>query len=592
MGLEGEAAEGYSRRIGELNDCIVQATRQHKLCMASLAAIAIVGCGVLVASLQTRAFPAWAALAVVPLAVYAGGQAGRMQSRARKLFRLRGYYETGLARLNRDWSRLDGGDDHIDPEHSYATDLDLFGRGSLFALLCSARTQAGRSTLARWMKHPASLEEISRRRAAVLELRERRDLCERLAMAGDTGFANCRLETFEEWLNDPPALFPWWAAAAGFLLAASTVVLAVLHWLWGVSVLPLLASLSLQTIVAGALSRKVRTILQAVRLPSIELPLVCELLEILERERFSSEMLSALAQQPSADLQHLGRLFRLLEQRDNPMFTLPSNILLWGTQFAIAIERWRVRNGARMRDWLAAVGEFEALISLATYSYEHPRDVFPEFADGRPLFDAKGLGHPALDERVCVRNDIGIGVGLPFLIVSGSNMSGKSTFLRAVGLNAVLARMGAPVRCWRLRLSMLEVGAAIRVEDSLVNGRSRFMAEMERLRSMIATAGCSPLLFLIDEIMIGTNSHDRRIAAEWVMRALIRRGAIGLVTTHDLALTEIASCDGLGGDNVHFADTGGSGALEFDYRLRPGLIRTSNALNLVRLLGIDVSAAG
>ncbi len=592
MGPEPAVAEGYTTRIREVDGCIVQARRQHRVCMASLAAIAVIGCGVFVAALQTRAFPAWTALAVIPFAVYAGRQAGRIQSRERKLFRLRGYYETGLARLNRDWSRLDGGEDHIDSEHPYATDLDLFGRGSLFALLCSARTQAGRSTLARWMRQPASIEEISLRRAAILELRDRRDLRERLAMAGDTGFANCRMETFEEWLNEPPARFPWWAAPAAFLLAASTVALALLYWLWGAPVLPLLASLSLQAAVSGALLRRVRAILQSVRLPSIELPLVCELLAILERERFTSERLAALAQQPSADLERLGRLFRLLEQRDNPMFTLPSNILLWGTQFAIAIERWRVRNGARMRGWLAAVGEFEALMSLATYSYEHPRDVFPDFTHGGPLFEAEGLGHPVLDEAICVRNDVRIGEGLQFLIVSGSNMSGKSTFLRAVGLNAVLARMGAPVRCSRLRLSVLEVAAAIRVEDSLVNGRSRFMAEMERLRHMIDAAGRSPLLFLIDEIMIGTNSHDRRIAAEWVMRALIRRGAIGLVTTHDLALTEIASHDGLGGDNVHFADSGESGVLEFDYRLRPGLLKTSNALNLVRLLGIDASVAG
>lgn len=579
--------EEYAGRIGELDDSILHAARQHKLCIANLVALAVVGCGLLYASLQTGLFPAWAALAVVPGVAYAGRQALQRQTRVQKLSRLRRYYETGLARLDRDWDRLDGGGDHIDGDHFYSTDLDLFGRGSMFALLCSARTQAGRSTLARWMKEPASLQEILRRRAAILELRGRRDVREMLAMAGATRLADCRLETFDEWLDKPRAQFPPWAAPAAFVLAMSTVALALLYWLAGVSFFPLLAAMSLEVILAGVLSRRVRPILESLRMPSIELPIVCELLRMLESERFSSDMLAGLAQSPSDDLHRFRRLVRLLDQRNNEMFTLPSYALLWGTQFAIAIERWRVRNGARMRGWLAAVGEFEALISLATYSHEHPHDVFPEFTGGWPIFEAEGLGHPLLEEPVCVRNDLCIGDGVRFLIVSGSNMSGKSTFLRAVGLNAVLARMGAPVRCRRLRMSMLEVGAAIRVEDSLVDGRSRFMAEMERLRRMIDAASREPLLFLIDELMIGTNSRDRRIAAEWVLRALATRGAIGLVTTHDLALTEIASCDGLRGVNVHFADSGDSRALEFDYRLRPGLLSSSNALNLVRLLGID-----
>jgi DNA mismatch repair ATPase MutS len=168
-------------------------------------------------------------------------------------------------------------------------------------------------------------------------------------------------------------------------------------------------------------------------------------------------------------------------------------------------------------------------------------------------------------------------------------MSGKSTFLRAIGLNAVLAYMGAPVRCAKLRLSMLEIGAAVRIQDSVVDGRSHFQAEIERLRRIIDAAGQRPLLFLADEIMGGTNSHDRRIATEWVIRAPILRGAIGAISTQDLALTEIAT-NGLPGSNVHFEDSGESGKLEFDYKLRPGILTHSNALNIARMLGIDTAA--
>jgi DNA mismatch repair ATPase MutS len=170
------------------------------------------------------------------------------------------------------------------------------------------------------------------------------------------------------------------------------------------------------------------------------------------------------------------RLIRLVEQRKNEWFAYPSFCLLWGTQFAMAIERWRRLHGAQMLEWIAALGEIEALISLSTYSYEHPGDTFPELVERGPVFDAEGLGHPLLEESTCVRNDLQLGDTVQFLIVSGSNMSGKSTFLRAIGLNAVLAYMGAPVRCTKLRLSSLTIGAAVRMQDSVVDGRSHFLA--------------------------------------------------------------------------------------------------------------------
>jgi len=200
------------------------------------------------------------------------------------------------------------------------------------------------------------------------------------------------------------------------------------------------------------------------------------------------------------------------------------------------------------------------------------------------------MGHPLIDEDACVRNDLRLGGDVRFLIVSGSNMSGKSTFLRAIGLNSVLAWMGAPVRCTKLKLSALAIGAAVRVQDSLVDGRSHFLAELQRLRRMIDAASETPLLYLADEIMSGTNSHDRRIATEWVVRALVLREAIGVITTHDLALTEIAS-GGLPGANVYFEDSGESGNLNFDYKLREGLLTHSNALNIAHILGLDAAAS-
>jgi DNA mismatch repair ATPase MutS len=264
-------------------------------------------------------------------------------------------------------------------------------------------------------------------------------------------------------------------------------------------------------------------------------------------------------------------------------------LVLWSLQFAFAIEAWREQSGPAVRRWLDAVGEIEALGSLAAYAYEHPGDPFPEFHAGEAWLEGEGLAHPLLPESRAVRNDLKLGGELRVLIISGSNMSGKSTMLRTAGVNAVLAQAGAPVRARRLRLSPLSVGASIRIQDSLHEGTSRFYAEITRLRRILdLTAGAAPVLFLIDEFLHGTNSHDRRIGAEAIIRGLVERGALGMVTTHDLALAHIAETLGPRAANVHFEDHLENGRLSFDYRLRPGVVRKSNALELMRSVGLEV----
>jgi len=228
------------------------------------------------------------------------------------------------------------------------------------------------------------------------------------------------------------------------------------------------------------------------------------------------------------------------------------------------------------------------LSALAGYAYEHPGDPFPELSQDT-CFDGEALGHPLIPEARCVRNDLHLGGALCLLIVSGSNMSGKSTLLRTVGTNAVLALAGAPVRARRLRLSPLAVGASIRIQDSLQGGTSRFYAEITRLRQLMDQAqGPLRLLFLLDEILHGTNSHDRGIGAEAVVRGFVARGAIGLVTTHDLALARVADALAPRACNVHFEDHLDDGKMTFDYRMRPGVVAKSNAVALMRAIGLEV----
>jgi DNA mismatch repair ATPase MutS len=233
--------------------------------------------------------------------------------------------------------------------------------------------------------------------------------------------------------------------------------------------------------------------------------------------------------------------------------------------------------------------EFEALNALASYAYEHPQNQFPELLDGEARFDAKDLRHPLLSRQHSVGNDVALNLETAFYVLSGSNMAGKSTFLRAVGLNAVLASAGAPISASAARFSVFNICASISITDSLVEGKSKFLAEVERLRASIrATEEERPVLFLIDEILSGTNSRDRRVAAEAMITALVAAGAVGVLSTHDLALTEIAGNPALRGVNVHMQSESPDEPLVFDYRLKLGILRKTNALAIVKMLGIRI----
>jgi DNA mismatch repair ATPase MutS len=283
----------------------------------------------------------------------------------------------------------------------------------------------------------------------------------------------------------------------------------------------------------------------------------------------------------------LGRWVGRLDWARNALFAPIAYLLLWRPHVALGIERWRRRHGAAVRRWLEALGEMEALGCLAGYAREHPADPFPALVVG-PAFDAEGLGHPLMSAARCVRNDVRLDAGRRVLVVSGSNMSGKSTLLRSVGLAAVIALAGGPVRARRLSLSPLSVGATLRIRDSLRDGRSRFYAEVLRLRAIQeASRGPRPVLFLLDELLHGTNSRDRRIGGEALVRRLVESGAVGLLTTHDLALADLAETIPAV-EVAHFEDEVRNGRPVFDFRLRPGVVDRSNAIELMRAAGLDV----
>jgi MutS domain V len=560
-------------------------------------ALAIIAAVMAWAAYAAGIFSGWWLLA--PLAVFIAIVVSHEGVAHRQQFAQRGivYYERALARLSGKWAGAGSpGDRFKDPGHVYSDDLDIFGGGSLFELLSTARTAAGEQTLADWLRTPAAPEQVRARQAAVAELRSRVQMREDLALLGEDVQAALHAQAVSRWGSQPPVpLLPgarWLAlfAAAGSIV---TFICFMAHWLgfrpFGIMVLADLA-------VGALLRRPVMRIIAAVDTPAHDLRIFALLLARLEQERFETPLLNSLQSRfetagapASRRIGRLERWMEILDSSDHLVVRMIGIFLLWREQAALAIEAWRRKTGPRIGAWIEAVAELEALASLATFAFERPSATFPELRDQGPMIEADALEHPLLDPRVSIPNDLRLGGNRRLLIVSGSNMSGKSTLLRAAGLNLVLAWAGAPVTAARLLTSPLAVGASIRVLDSLQEGRSRFYAEITRLRQIVSLAsGDRPALFLLDELLSGTNSHDRRIGAEAVVHGLLERGAVGLITTHDLALTGIAeTLDGTA-VNVHFDDHIENGRISFDYKLKPGVVEHSNALELMRAVGLDV----
>jgi len=523
-------------------------------------------------------------------------------------------YRRGIARINDNWAGSGAtGEEFREAEHVYAEDLDLFGNGCLFQLLSTARLPMGEKRLADWLKHGSSREEVQGRQGLVAELREKLDLHRDLAITGQELRARIAPHTLLEWAERPTVLpgIAWRVIAIALSLCAAT---GMAYYVEGGSKWPLLGVLAVEGALLGWLRKKSKEAITKIDCNAEGLQLFARILERFEREEFNSERLNKIARElrqaddgahgvdrsgspqkagptkASDAVQGLARVVYWVDARENVMAKLAELPFLYTLHVAFAAEAWKRRFGAKLRRWLDIAGEMEALVSLGTYAYEHPADCFPEImAQGCALFEGEALGHPMIAETQCVRNSVRLDEATRVLLVSGSNMSGKSTLLRTVGINAVLAMAGAPVRAARLRMTPLAVGTRIRSGDSLQEGRSNFYTEILHIRRVFDLVGQgTPLLFLFDELLDGTNSHDRRIGAEKLLSSLLHAGAIGMVTTHDLALTEIGGAIGDGLKNVHFEDQVAEGKMRFDYRLRDGVVAKSNAIALMRMIGLDV----
>jgi len=552
-------------------------------------------------------FLAWASLRehylspwwlAAPVAAFVGIAAYHSRIlRARELAeRAVAFYERGLARVEDRWAgNGETGDRFDDPHHVYAADLDLFGEGSLFQLLSTARTRMGEDTLAQWLLSPSTVEHIRERHAAVIELREQLDLREDLAVLGEDVGVGVHPDALLKWAESPNQMKPLGIRWLALVLALLAVSAAAVWAAWGIAT-PLVLIVVIEAVVTYRLKKALEEVLHGTEHAFRDLDLLSGVLARVEAHTFHAPRLQTLQREllssgvsSSQAIARLRTLVDLIGSRHNVFVRIIDAPLMYSVQVAFAAERWRAAHGSALRMWVDAIGQMEALLALASYSFEHPSDPFPVFTHGAASFDAEEVGHPLVPAATCVRNSVKICGETRVLLVSGSNMSGKSTLLRAVGMNVVLAMAGAPVRARSLTLTPLQIGASIRINDSLREGSSRFYAEITRLRQIFDFAGGDPpLMFLLDELLQGTNSKDRRIGAEGIVRALVNRGAVGLVSTHDLALTDIGGPVEGRLRNVHFQDELENGRMIFDYRLRDGIVTKSNGLELMRSIGLEV----
>ncbi|MGC1782195.1 MAG: mismatch repair protein [Acidobacteriaceae bacterium] len=621
--------EEYGRRLDALLAEEVRTTqRSNRLGASKLAAIALT---LLVAFALAKYDPRYLYLLIAAVAGIAALFVlhDRTLRKLRRCKRRKSLYERGIARLEDRWAGTgQPGERFLDPAHPYARDLDLFGKGGMFELLSTARTRAGEDTLAAWLLAPAAVEEIVFRQEAVAEMRPHLDFREKLALAGkdlEVGVRPERLVAWSEGAAENLASRRQTAgpstssAAADFarddkfsqaiasranrrvarIVApglAALWILSLIGWaIWG-WVAPVIFMSLLNLIITYRFRAGVEKAAAEIEEATRDLDLLAAIFRQIESANFSAKKLKDLqaalmsGKEPaSMAISGLSRRVTWLESHENLIVKFADLFIFWTAQWVWAVEAWRARYGAAVRGWLAAAGEMEALAALSGYAYEHPADTFPEFVERGPFLDAEALAHPLLPPARAVANDLQLDDRLQLLVISGPNMAGKSTFIRSVGVNVVLAQAGAPVRAAKMTLSPLAVTASICVLDSLQGGLSRFYAEITRLKVIDdQSRGTMPVLFLLDELLSGTNSHDRRIGTESFVRSLLARGAIGLVTTHDLALAAIAeSLEGQAA-NFHFEDRFENGELRFNYRLTPGVVSTTNALQLMRSVGLEV----
>jgi MutS-like protein len=599
-----EARAAYEKGLDAQGRALAAFESRAQGLAAARLVVAGVGC-ILIGGIVWARFGAWSWATLGVLVIGFAGLVlvhARVHDASQRAAAALRFHKRGLARLQMRWDELSSSSGQFaTPDHPFSSDLDVFGRASLMQLVDATETRFGEDQLAGLLslENPTGWPaEIIARQVAVRDLVGRFSFREALATAGavlgDEKPDPTPLIRWAEEHQDGPTVIRWlgWILPAGLLCVIGLA-----------SLIPI-SSFAVTVICVGAIAIGVSAgsrfgpVLEAVSARESSVTRWRAMLVAIEREPFAAPLLRRCraklegdGRRASDEIARLERIVSFADARRNELFRFVIGpLLMWDVHCAFALLRWRARAGARLRDWLHAIGELEALASLAGFAFEHPDFVWPELVE-QPTFDARGLGHPLIPADRRVGNDVLLPSRGHALVVTGSNMSGKSTLLRALGTNAVLAAAGAPTCAAAMRLGPLRVATSMRVEDSLEGGISHFFAELRRLKRVIDLSrepGRPPVLFLLDEILHGTNSRERIIGACAVVRELVALGGLGAISTHDLGITALERKLEGHVQNAHFEEQIVGDTMTFDYVLRPGIVHSSNALRLMRAVGIDV----
>ena len=508
--------------------------------------------------------------------------------------------ENSLKRINNNWKDFpDNGEDFFDEDHNYSRDLDIFGENSLFQWINTCITYIGRQKLKTSLSAPIYRpEEIEKRQEAIKELGDNIGFTQRFATEAILS---------ENKNHDPKELFAWASDKNEFFLKSWVILIIRILPILTVSILIAsffiptvsykigLIGIVLQIILLAAGFKEISRNLDTIYEYKDTILIYNKLLLHIEKKKFSSDYIIKLKERlinnqgltASFQIKKLVTLVNLISDRKN-IYYMPIDILfLLDYQFLISLQRFKKESGDSLEAWLQIIGEMEALNSLSTIAYEHSDWAMPVFQEGPPVFKAKKLGHPLLGSNR-VYNDLTIEKSQNVLLITGSNMSGKSTLLRTTGINLVLAYAGAPVCAEEFRCTIMDIYTCMRTSDNLEKNISSFYAELLRIKKLVlATEKVAPIFFLLDEIFKGTNSIDRHTGAKVLISKLSTENALGFVSTHDLELGDIENTNKKV-KNYHLREYYENDKLFFDYKLRTGVSTTRNALYLMKMAGLKI----
>lgn len=504
-----------------------------------------------------------------------------------------------LKALDGDYSAFDSGEKFIDQKHPYTSDLDIFGISSLYQMICRATTGEGKTRLAASLKTPQPFDQITARQKAIAELADDPDFLQNFRAEGMLySSKSSSLEHLFAWFSIEDL---WtgnrWLRLAINILPLITFASGIL-WIFGLLNGLFIVLLMIHLLIYSFAGKHINQLHRTVSLADDELKSYSRLLSGIENRDFKSPYLNQLQQQLKNGHQQPSRLMKLfaglvekMDYRMNILFLMTVGLItFWDFRIAFRLVDWKQNHAGSVRRWIETVGEFESLHSLAIIKINYPDWVFPEVTDRYFELSALGIGHPLIPVRQRVVNNLQISAEESLLLLTGSNMAGKSTFLRTLGVNTVLAYAGAPVCADKFSVSYVPVLTSMRINDSLVDNTSSFYAEIKRLGMVVETVNSGAKSFiLLDEILRGTNSHDRHLGSEALIDLLVRKRVFTIISTHDLRLAGLSEKYPANFVNYHFdVQVDQQDELFFDYKIKKGVCQSMNASILMRKIGLNV----